>query len=278
MPGSDPADDLRLLIRAAKAAGVMALTYTGTTAKKWDKPEGLGPVTEADLAVDAMLHETLTGERPAYGWLSEETPDTPDRLDRERVFIIDPIDGTRSFIEGSDTWAHSLAIAEAGRIIAAVVYLPVKAKLYAAAEGCGASLNEQSIRVSDCSSLTGAKVLAAKPNYEVRHWPGGVPEVARHYRPSLAYRLSLVAEGRFDAMLTLRDSWEWDIAAGDLILREAGAITTTRRGAPLCFNNPHPQVDGVVAAGPGLHGAIMSGLGQIGADQSGVHMAGPGRT
>ena len=261
-PPGDAMDDLLLLTEAAMEAGRTALTFSGLTARRWDKPDDLGPVTEADLAVNDLLHARLTGARPHYGWLSEESPDTAERLTRNRTFIIDPIDGTRSFIEGNDTWAHSLAIAEAGEVIAAAVYLPVKGKLYAAAAGRGAQLNNRPIRVSPRASLTGARVLSAKPNYDARHWPGGVPDVARHYRPSLAYRLTLVAEGRFDAMITFRDSWEWDIAAGDLILREAGAVTSDRTGGRLIFNNPHPQVGGVIAAGPAVHGEILTAMGQ----------------
>ncbi|WP_136636268.1 3'(2'),5'-bisphosphate nucleotidase CysQ [Pseudooceanicola onchidii] len=261
-PAHDPADDLALLIDAARRAGRIALQFTGTTARRWDKPGDLGPVTEADIAVDTDLRESLTAARPGYGWLSEETPDDAARLSRDRVFIVDPIDGTRSFIEGNDTWAHSLAVVEGGVTVAAAIYLPVKGKLYSAATGRGAQLNGRPIRVSPRDRLTGANVISAKPNYDPRHWPGGVPDVHRHYRPSLAYRMALVAEGRFDAMLTFRDSWEWDIAAGDLILREAGARITDRHGAPLRFNNAHPQVDGVVAAGPGLHDHIRTAMGQ----------------
>jgi myo-inositol-1(or 4)-monophosphatase len=261
LPVSDPAQDLALLTEAARAAGLTALQFTTGRNRKWEKPDDLGPVTEADLAVNRLLEDKLRSARPDYGWLSEESEDGDARLSQSRVFIIDPIDGTRSFIDGSPAWAHSLAIAEDGEVIAAAVYLPVKGKLYAAAQGRGAHLNDRPLRASPRDQLHGARLLAAKPNYDSRHWPGGVPDVSRHYRPSLAYRLSLVAEGRYDAMLTLRDSWEWDIAAGDLILREAGAITTDRRGAPLRFNNAHPQVDGVVAAGPDLHGEILSALG-----------------
>jgi myo-inositol-1(or 4)-monophosphatase len=218
-------------------------------------------VTAADLAVNAMLLEQLRGARPGYGWLSEETEDTAARLGAERVFIVDPIDGTRSFIEGSDSWAHSLAVAEGGVVIAAVVYLPMRDKLYAAAAGQGATLNGASIRATGRADLEGASILAAKPNYAPENWQGGrVPEVARAFRPSLAYRLSLVAEGRFDAMMTLRPSWEWDIAAGDLILREAGAMTSDRRAGPLRFNNAVPMVDGVLAANPVLHGALHAAL------------------
>ncbi len=226
----------------------------------WEKPDDAGPVTEADLAVDALLRDRLTGARPGYGWLSEETPDSAARLDQDRVFIIDPIDGTRAFVKGDSAWAHSLAIAEGGQIRAAAVLLPVGGALYAAGRGLGATLNGAPIRCSARGALPGATVLAARPSYDPGNWIGTVPEVSRQYRPSLAYRLSLVAEGRFDAMLTLRDSWEWDIAAGALILTEAGAHVSDRTGAPLRFNNPHPQVPGVVAAGPAVHDALLAEL------------------
>lgn len=255
--------DLDLLTHAARAAGGIATQYTGPTAKTWHKPGDLGPVTEADLAVNDMLHRELGAARPDYGWLSEETEDTAARLAHEKVFIVDPIDGTRSFIEGADTWAHSLAVSQGGVITAAAIYLPLKDKLYTAAAGQGAFLNGVPIRASGRTDLTGASLIAAKPNFAPSNWRGGqVPDVKRAYRPSLAYRLSLVAEGRYDAMLTLRDSWEWDIAAGDLILREAGARITDRFGRPLQFNNLHPQVKGVIAAAPGVHSDLAGRLAQ----------------
>ncbi|WP_371229413.1 3'(2'),5'-bisphosphate nucleotidase CysQ [Roseovarius sp. 2305UL8-3] len=255
-----PAHDLSLLIEAARAAGELANRYAGGSAERWDKPGGAGPVTEADIAVNDLLGDHLRGARPDYGWLSEESEDTPDRLAADRVFIIDPIDGTRSFIEGSKTWAHSIAVAEQGRVTAAVIYLPQRDKLYAAAAGLGATLNGVAIHTSARSDLTGAQMLAAKPTDEPRNWQDGVPGYTRAYRPSLAYRLSLVAEGKFDAMLTLRKTWEWDIAAGDLILREAGAVASDRTAQPLLFNNPTPKLDGVVAANPALHAAITGAL------------------
>ena len=236
------------------------MRFAGPAALRWDKPGGAGPVTEADMAVNDLLEERLRAARPGYGWLSEETEDDAARLAAERVFIVDPIDGTRSFIEGSGTWAHALAVAERGVVTAAVVYLPMRDKLYAAAQGQGAALNDQAIRVSARNDLQGASVLAAKPNLAPQHWPRGVPDIKRAHRPSLAYRLSLVAEGRFDAMLTLRPSWEWDIAAGELILREAGARTSDRRAGALRFNNPDPRVEGVVAANPRLHAALIEAL------------------
>ena len=256
-----PAPDLPLLIEAAREAGRIATSYSGKNAKRWDKPEGAGPVTEADLAVNDMLERHLRAARPDYGWLSEESADNTDRLRRDRVFIIDPIDGTRSFIEGSNTWAHALAIAEQGVVTAAVIYLPLRDLMYVAAAGQGAFLNGTAITPSTPETMEAADVLAARPNMDPSHWNAGqVPTFKRSYRPSLAYRMALVAQGRFDGMLTLRPSWEWDIAAGDLITREAGAACSNRHAAPLRFNNPHPQVNGVVAAGQPLHGLISEAL------------------
>lgn len=258
----DPEADLRLLIGAARAAGKVATGFSGRTARRWDKADGAGPVTEADLAVNDLLHSELRGARPDYGWLSEETEDNAARLDRETLFIVDPIDGTRSFVDGSSTWAHALAVVHRGAVTAAVIYLPMRDLLYAAHQGGGATLNGAPITPSMRRALGGAEILAARPAFEPRHWPRGLPDVARAYRPSLAYRMALVAEGRFDAMLTFRPSWEWDIAAGDLILREAGARVSDRTGQPLRFNNPHPTVNGVIASGAGIHEPLLSALGQ----------------
>ncbi|WP_170378262.1 inositol monophosphatase family protein [Ruegeria atlantica] len=256
-----PAADLQLLIDAALEAGKIATRYSGTTAQRWDKPDGAGPVTEADLAVNAMLEQRLPAARPCYGWLSEETEDSTDRLTKDRVFIIDPIDGTRSFAEGSRTWAHSLAIAEQGEVIAAVIYLPLRDLLYTAAKGQGAFLNGAAIHVSGVTTLDTAQILAAKPNIKPHHWrQGQVPDFERVYRPSLAYRMALVGQGRFDGMLTLRPSWEWDIAAGDLLIREAGGRCSDRLAQPLRFNNAHPRLNGVIAAGTPIHDTLHAQL------------------
>ncbi|AXI44885.1 3'(2'),5'-bisphosphate nucleotidase CysQ [Sulfitobacter sp. SK012] len=252
--------DLALLIDTARCAGRVATSFVGKTAKCWDKPGGAGPVTEADLAVNDLLQNTLCTARPNYGWLSEETEDGTARLDCDRVFIVDPIDGTRSFVEGSNTWAHSLAVAEHGVVTAAVIYLPLRDKLYAAALGRGSTLNGQPILAAGTGELSDAKVLAARPALDTEHWRGAVPEFKRHYRPSLAYRLGLVAEGCFDAMLTLRRSWEWDIAGGALIVTEAGGICSDRIGSDLRFNNAEPLLDGVVAGAPDTHASLIAAL------------------
>jgi len=255
------ADDLKLLIDAARVAGELALTFDGPVTRRWDKPDEAGPVTEADLAVNRRLEEDLRGARPGYGWLSEESEDGPERLDADRVFVIDPIDGTRSFIDGSGTWAHSIALVEDGEVIAGVVYLPARGKLYAAAKGQGVTLNGSPVRASGHAKLQGAEVLATRPNMDAALWPGGVPDLKRSHRPSLAYRLALVAEGRFDGMLTFRDSWEWDIAAGALLVAEAGARVSDGQGAPLRFNNARPKLPGLIAATDPIHAALLRARG-----------------
>ncbi len=245
-----PEADTALLADAARAAGEIATRYFKRDVQIWDKPGSQGPVTQADLDVDTMLRETLLSARPDYGWLSEETPDDTARLAAARVFVIDPIDGTRAFIEGNPTWSHSLAVCENGDVIAAAVFLPIHEKLYLATRGGGATLNGRPITASDRADLTDAEVLAARPAMDPEHWRNGeIPEVKRQFRSSLAYRMALAAEGRKDAMLTLRATWEWDIAAGTLLVSEAGGRVTDRKGRNLRFNNDPPMLDGVVAGG-----------------------------
>ncbi len=252
-------DDLTLLPGVARAAGDIARPFWRAKARHWDKADGTGPVSEADLAVNTMLHDRLLSARPDHGWLSEESLDDPARLSRDRVFIVDPIDGTRAFIDGQAAWSHSIAIAEHGRIIAGVVYLPVLDKIYAAALGRGATLNDAPIRANATTDPDGATMLASRPVLDAHNWQLP-PGVTRHFRPSLAYRMCLVAEGRFDAMLALRRTWEWDIAAGALIVTEAGGTVSDRRGAPLLFNNPVPQTDGTLSAAPVLHPRLIERL------------------
>lgn len=254
-----PVSDLALLEEAAREAGEIARGFWRDDPQVWDKG-GDDPVSEADFAVDTHLRQRLLAARPDYGWVSEETEDNPERLDASRVFIVDPIDGTRSFVAGEKTWAHSLAVAENGRVIAACVYLPVRDKLYIAERGQGAQLNQVNLSASASEALESASVLSPKVSFREEFWKNGPPPVTRHFRPSLAYRMALVGEGRFDAMLTLRPAWEWDIAAGALIAEEAGATVTDRHGAALTFNSPARQTAGVIAGAPVVHEKLFARL------------------
>jgi myo-inositol-1(or 4)-monophosphatase len=257
LPGSDAAD-LKLLCDAARDAGDIAMRFWRRDPQVWDKGDDAGPVTEADLAVNEMLEDRLRKARPDYGWLSEETPDISDRQHRARTFIIDPIDGTRAFIAGENTFSHSLAIAEAGVVTAAAVYVPAIDKMYCASKATIATLNDVPIFASNQAGIAGGSVLTSKVNMLPEHWPGGVPDLRRSFRPSLAYRLCLVAEGRFDSMVTFRPTWEWDIAAGSLIASRAGVIVSDGQGAALVLNAPDPRTPGIIAASAGLHQAMLA--------------------
>jgi myo-inositol-1(or 4)-monophosphatase len=257
LPGRD--DDLALLIEAARLAGRIALRYWKRNPKTWEKGDE-GPVTEADIAVNDALAQLLRSARPGYGWLSEETPDTAARLECEHVFILDPIDGTRAFIAGEDSFSHAIAIARHGQVTAGVVFLPALDRLFAATETGTATLNGAPIHASTLPGIAGANILTPAANLKPEFWPGGVPEVTRSFRASVAYRLALVAQGRFDGMLSFRPGWEWDIAAGSLIASRAGATVSDRHGVPLRFNMPNPRADGLLAAAPGLHAALRQRL------------------
>lgn len=256
-----PAHDLELLISVVKQAAEIAAPLANGRAAVRQKPGGAGPVTEADLAVNAMLEAQLKAARPDYGWLSEETEDDRQRLQQESCFILDPIDGTRSFIAGEPTWAHSFAVAKKGRVMAAVIYLPMLEQMFTATLGGGAYRNGKKIKGCKAHMLKDATILAAKPALEPIHWSGGkVPSFQRHHRPSLAYRMALVAEGAFDGMITFRDTWEWDICAGALIAAEAGVTVSDRRGQDLVFNNEKAMTKGVIAASKPLHEEITNRL------------------
>ncbi len=255
------ADDLSLLIEAAREAGAILRAHFDRGARAWEKPDAGGPVTEADMAANEALHSRLTAARPGYGWLSEEGPEDPARHRASRAFVVDPLDGTRAFIEGDHSWAQALSVVDEGRVTAAVVYLPMRDMLYAARRGLGATLNGRKLSVRPRDELDGATVLSSRTNFEPWHWrEAQVPQVRRQFRSSLAYRLSLVAEGRYDAMLRLRVAREWDVAAGSLLVEEAGGRITDRNGAELQFNRPDPVLNGVIAAGSDLHANILSRL------------------
>ena len=256
-----PAHDLDLLIRAAEEGGRIAMRHWGKAPQMWDKPGGAGPVSEADLAVDRYLHDTLLAARPDHGWLSEETADTPERLGCARVFVVDPIDGTRAFLKGERDFALSLALVEAGRTMAAVVHLPAHDLTFAATATGPAMRNGARLTLPQAAGSGRPTVLTSRPSFDPVHWKGGQPPpLDRHFRPSIAYRLCLVAEGRFDSMMTLRPAWEWDVAAGVLIAERAGAIVTDPSGRPVTLNAAHPQAPGLVVAAPGLHADILARL------------------
>ena len=178
--------DLKLLLDAAEAADKIALKYFKNDVDTWDKGDGQGPVTQADLEIDQMLNAELLSARPDYGWLSEETEDNQKRIQHDQVFIVDPIDGTRSFINGHENFATSIAIARHGVVETAVVHCPVKGLTYWASLGEGAFLNGNRIAHSNADAVHSARVLASGAQMKSDLWQGQPPPIERHFRSSLS--------------------------------------------------------------------------------------------
>jgi myo-inositol-1(or 4)-monophosphatase len=232
-PASTHEDDLDLLRTAAVAAGIIASSFFRREVKSWNK-ENASPVSEADILVDRYLASSLLQARPDYGWLSEETVDNPSRLTCERVFVVDPIDGTRGFLRGEDSWTVSLAVVENGMPVAGVVYAPARDELYDAVKGGGARLNGQAlVRRRRPGS---PPVIPAAGAVHQQMQAAGLNYTRGPYYPSLAYRLVQVATGKLDAVATRRGSQDWDIAGATVILGEMGIdLADVCAGFPL-FN------------------------------------------
>ena len=218
-------EDLKLLEDTVREAGHIARSFYGGDYKRWSK-DGGSPVTEADLAVNKYLCDTLTAGRPGYGWLSEETTDHPSRLERATVFIIDPIDGTVAFLKNRPHFTICAGIVVAGRPVCGVVYNPITDEMYSAREGAGAHRNGKQIHVGardvlqDCAMLGDRTQLSVPP----------FPPMHVQNRNSVAYRVVLVADGSADASVSLTSKRDWDLAAADIILSEAGGRLTDTRG------------------------------------------------
>jgi myo-inositol-1(or 4)-monophosphatase len=249
-------EDLTLLESAVHAAGTIARSYYGGTFKHWNKAGG-SPVTEADLAVDTFLRQTLLAARPAYGWLSEESVDSQARLSSARVFVVDPIDGTVAFLKHRPHFTICAAVVEAGRPRAAVVYNPIAEECFTARQGGGARLNGAPMHVLDRDRLEGARMLGPKNTFAQ-----GWPEMELTALSSIAYRVALVAAGRYDAMVSLSVKRDWDLAAADLIVHEAGGLLTDEAGQTLIYNRAPATQRASIAAGPHLHAVLLAHLRQ----------------
>ena len=249
-------EDLDLLRGAALEAGALALDMRRQGIKVWSKTGG-SPVTDADLAVDKLLQERLLAARPDYGWLSEETADTPDRLKASRLFVVDPIDGTVAYMKSKPWWTVALAVIENGKPTAAVIHAPALHETFEATLGGGARLNGEPIQASDATSLDDASMLAEAALFQRPIWDEEWPVMRFDKRNSIAYRMALVGAGAFDAAMALSRKWDWDVAAGALIAEEAGARVSDHKGRAFHFNRPDPWQASLVCAAPSLHPLIL---------------------
>ena len=253
-------DALALLVPVVRKAGEIGLRFARDGAKTFTKKDA-SPVTEADLAINAFLAEELRDLSPAIGWLSEEDGDNAERLKKRQVFILDPIDGTRGFIAGNGEWVVSVALVEDGRPLAGVLYRPTTGDLYKAGRGLGAHKNGVRLRVTPGDTASTAVIAGPKPAVDLLLHD--LPDLKRiSSLASLALRLAYVAEGKCDAALAKANAHDWDIAAADIILSEAGGRLTTLDGAEIAYNRLEPVHAILVAGGVARHDGLTALLRQ----------------
>lgn len=249
-------DDLDLIVDAAREAGALILERRAAGLSVEYKANN-SPVSDADLAADALLTERLRSARPDYGWLSEETADDAQRLSRRRIFLVDPIDGTRAYVKDKPWFSVCIAVVEDGAPIASVVLAPALDETFTAIAGGGAYLNGEPIRPSPCTDLDDALMVSEAALFSHAVWTDPWPAMRYQNRNSLAYRICLVACGAADAAVSWGGKSDWDLGAADLIAREAGAVICDWRGQQFVYNRPDPTQLGLVAAAPGVAPLIL---------------------
>lgn len=256
----DRSADLALVLDTAREAGELALWWLKQGARAWAKSPG-NPVTEADLAVNELIRRRLGAARPSDGWLSEESGPEETLLGRPRMFVVDPIDGTRAFMEGKPGFCISIGQVEAGEAVLGALFNPLTQELFWASRGGGAWLNGEAIRCSAAGAMDEARLIS-RPDRLTRalceRSPGLV--AMRETPSSIAYRMALVAAGHWDGAISGGPKADWDLAAAMVIVEEAGGVATDLAGERLRLNRPGLTHDGVATAGETLHPLLLDNL------------------
>jgi myo-inositol-1(or 4)-monophosphatase len=248
------------LAAAVREAGALAHSLFQTPLKNWTKGPTESPVSEADIAVDKLLRERLNGVDDSFAWLSEESADDPNRLSARHVWIVDPIDGTRAYIAGLPDWAVSVALIEDGRPIVACLYAPAMDAFFMARNKAGATRNGTPIAATKGENLKDLRI--AGPRSLMERLSGVMPSFTAIPRVrSLALRLAQVAQGTCDIAFAGGNSHDWDLAATDLLVHEAGGALTPFGGESVTYNRPVPRHGMLVAAGRDRHAALIELLG-----------------
>jgi myo-inositol-1(or 4)-monophosphatase len=250
--------ELDLAIGAAREAGGIVRSLYGTGLPAVEKGDrGDSPLTAADTRANEALRRAIRGAFPDDGWLSEESRDTADRLAKRRVWIVDPLDGTKEFVRSIPELAVCVALVEDGVPIVGVTYNPIREEMFAAARGVGATCNGTPIRVSEVAELTRAVLLASRSETERGEWDGFRGRFRIDVCGSVAYKLSLIATGQADATFSLTPKNEWDVCSSACIVECAGGRVTDLAGRPLRYNRANPKLTGVIASNGLLHEPLL---------------------
>lgn len=249
--------ELTAAIEAAHAAGaIIRARYEGSYSVREKGRDS--PVTEADTDADRRIQALIRGAFTHDGWLSEETRDSPERLGKARVWVVDPLDGTKEFIHHIPEFCVSIALVEHGVPVLGVCYNPIRDELFAAERGSGVTYNRTPVHVSDAGDLATARVLASRSEAARGEWDAFQTSLQVELTGSVAYKLALIAAGRGDATFSLTPKNEWDICAGAGLITEAGGRITNRYGDLLRFNQPDTRQPGIIASNGRLHAPIIA--------------------
>lgn len=251
--------EVEVLIKAIRRAGAEALRFAVDGFETIRKPDQ-SPVTSADLAVNEMLLSDLTSACPQDGWLSEESPDSLDRLQKRRVWVVDPIDGTKAFINGEPEFCISVALIEQGQPVVAGIFNPSTDELFTATLGGGLRLNTKPV-IPPVSSNSRHLVVAMNPwEQQIGRFTSLEPSINRRPIRSIAWILALAASSRIEGAITWEPENEWDVAAGALLIVEAGGTISDGYEHALIFNQREPRYRGIIATSPHCPDAIAHQL------------------
>jgi myo-inositol-1(or 4)-monophosphatase len=260
---SDFAREREVAMRAAREAGAIIARYYEQRIEAREKgPDN--PVTKADLEANVCIRSHVAAAFPGDGWLSEETADSAERLQHERVWIVDPLDGTKEFIQHIPEFCVCIALVEHGRPVVAVEFNPASQRLYAAVRGGGTTVNDAPARVSTTARVPDAVVLASRSEDKRGEWDPFKDRVHVRLTGSVAYKLAELATGNGDATFTLTPKNEWDICAGSLLVEEAGGLVTDLEGKPLVWNQPKTLRPGMIASNGVLHAGLLALIAEVG--------------
>jgi myo-inositol-1(or 4)-monophosphatase len=239
-------EDLNRIREALLAAAAVIRPFTPGAVEYDEKSSRGDPVTAADLAADEVLREILP--RSGEGWLSEETADSPERLDRHRVWVVDPLDGTREFVEGIPEWCVSVGLVEGGEPVAGGIFSPSTEQLILGSVETGVTLNGDPAAMTGLGRLEGAVVLASRSEWKRGEWDR-FQDAPFRVRPcgSVAFKLGQVAAGLADATWTLVPKHEWDVAGGAALIRAGGGTLLHADGSRPRFNRSKPKLSNFLA-------------------------------
>ena len=256
MQGFKASSEHNLVKESILEAGKLALKWFKKDPEQWKKDDG-SLVSKADIEINDLLNKLLKNKNPEFGWLSEENEDDKSRLNKKITFVVDPLDGTKAFLEGKKEFSISVAIVKNGLPISGIVFSPSTDEMFEAEKNKGSWKNNKKVIISNYNRLEKCKMIAFKPMFSHPAWKEPWPKMDVENRNSIAYRMALVASGQYDAMMALNSKNDWDIAAGDLLISESGGIVTLHTNKKIIYNTENTKKPSVIGTNKAIHEKII---------------------